>query len=509
MKPILYAALLFLNLNLFSQTYILDSSFGNSGTMRYASTTFAAKKGLLINNNYYFISSSSIAKINYSGQIVTGFGSNGYKLLTQANETLYLSDFIFQDNFFYIYGKTTNNTTGNVDIFICKIDESGNFDSSFGANGIVKLDFGLQETISGLLVEPTGSLYCIGTRFIAPESSDNSSLLLFKINANGSVNTTFNAAGYKEITLNIKTTGASIIPYNNSYLVLGSTKVSASPFVIQILITEVDANGTVNTSFGSNGFKTIPFAEGGVLASEIHEVQLLNNTLFMNLDVSLSWAGLSRKLSAYNLDTDQTLFYLGVNEYMSYNVSNDGILLSDYCVQCCATGTPSACDNTFKLKKLNLDGSLQTSFHLNGLYSYEFNYGGPFPTFGDSRPYVFIKGTDGKILIAGFVYAQFGTNGFSAIRISEGALGLDNLEASHNIAIFPNPFTDKIYFKPNGPIKAVEVYDFIGRKIAEPELKYESGIAVVGLSKITQKGTYLMKIITEEGEIITEKIIKN
>ncbi len=102
MKTILILIVFVFNINMFSQTYILDDAFGSSGIMKY-NKNIEVKNGLLVNNNYYFISTNAIVKIDYNGQIVSNYGVNGLKSLQQTNETLTITSFVFHNNFFYVY----------------------------------------------------------------------------------------------------------------------------------------------------------------------------------------------------------------------------------------------------------------------------------------------------------------------------------------------------------------------------------------------------------------------
>lgn len=513
MKKIILLIVLLFNLNLFSQTYVLDSSFGDLGTKQYNNGLYHVRNGLLVNNNYYFISTNTMTKMDYNGQIVTTFGTNGYKALQQTNETLTVVNFVFYNNYFYLYGSVKNNTTNNLDIYISKIDESGNYDSSFGTNGIVKLDFGLQENISSLAIESSGNLYCIGSR--NNESISNTSrLILFKIdNNNGSVNTLFNSNGFQEINLNLYTTGAEIIPYNSEYMLLGTaTEFDGTYNRTKMMITEVDSNGNINTTFGVNGFKIIPLANGGDYYNTIKKAEILNDILYINMNQGGAMLGDNENnLLIYNLVSSQVVSSVTHNQYFYNKVTNDGVLITSYCFSCCGTNY-HICNNTFELRKMNLDGSITTNFHINGVYSYEFAYPQPIPnvTFGgDSRSYLFIVEPNGKILIAGFVYNQGSTPGLSAIRIVEGPLGLNNAESTDTNLIYPNPFKNEIFFKNSLEITNIEVSDLSGRTIKNSSFKYDNNTNSINLSEINASGIYFIKITTKDGKVLIKKIVKN
>jgi len=49
----------------------------------------------------------------------------------------------------------------------------------------------------------------------------------------------------------------------------------------------------------------------------------------------------------------------------------------------------------------------------------------------------------------------------------------------------------------------------VGRKIIDPKYHNNDNIVTIDLADISNKGTYLVKIITAEDTIISKKIVKN
>jgi hypothetical protein len=302
----------------------------------------------------------------------------------------------------------------------------------------------------------------------------------------------------------MNTIGAAILPYNNSYMLVGSTKVS--DYIEQILITTVDSSGNILQDFGTSGFKTIPLVDGGVLSNIVNNLQLSNNVLYINMNEALYISGGFNRLLAYNLANDQIVFKRTFGEYFYHQVENDRILVTSYCLSCCSTN-PSSCNNVFNLTQLYLDGTTDSTFHIDGLYTYEFNYGPPMPNFGDSRSYLFIKDPNEKILIAGYMYPYMSSI-FSAIKIVEGQLGTGNPEIAKRTVFYPNPVDDKIYLDTDEVPKSVELFDLSGRKIAELKFQYDEGKISMELSNKIRSGTYLLKIVDIDNHTVMSKIIK-
>lgn len=87
-------------------------------------------------------------------------------------------------------------------------------------------------------------------------------------------------------------------------------------------------------------------------------------------------------------------------------------------------------------------------------------------------------------------------------------LSADSLADTDNeIALYPNPAFDKIYFnfRHQGPSKfTIEILDASGRKIAQPDIRYPSGIEQVISVNVTElaKGLYFLKITSDRRRII-------
>ena len=73
--------------------------------------------------------------------------------------------------------------------------------------------------------------------------------------------------------------------------------------------------------------------------------------------------------------------------------------------------------------------------------------------------------------------------------------------AAKSISIYPSPTSNNIYVTGNKKISAPELYNNNGQKVLQG-----SGNSM-DLTKITN-GVYILKIITDNGEISTSKIIK-
>lgn len=82
-------------------------------------------------------------------------------------------------------------------------------------------------------------------------------------------------------------------------------------------------------------------------------------------------------------------------------------------------------------------------------------------------------------------------------------VGLTNVELEKNvISLYPNPTKDKLYLNFELKINSVEVYDAIGKMLFK-----QTNSNFIDLNQYNE-GIYLLKAYTEQGTLITKKIIK-
>lgn len=499
MKSLSFLIILLFGLNCGAQNYGLDTTFGDNGIKRHRPITdFYPKNGLLINNNYYFISSNKIAKIDYNGNLVINFGTNGIVSITNTFKTYEISNFKFIDGYFYIYGTSKNATNNFQDIFISKIDENGNPDTTFGTNGMTNIDFGDNEILSDLIMEPNGRFLCLGTQILS-NNVNVSKLIYFKLSSNGSIDTSFDNNGYKSYSVNLnsatvqRTEGKSIRLFNGKYLFCGIHRtLEGSTRSEKLLLTTMNNDGTIDTTYGNGGYRLIHL-EGG-MTNILYDVQYINNDLYANYFYSFSFSTMGARVLKYDLTTNQTIFNRSSLFQTYLQVEPDGFYTSGS-ERC----DPPNCRRSYRLIKFLPDGNADTNFCANGNYNFRF----PENLFGDDSSYMHIKEANGKILITGI-----SQGGFSSIRIQEEALGNPEFE-SNTVSIYPNPFTNSLNISCDVAIKSLELFDLVGRKIEDSEFKVIDSNSYVVVPKISKTGMFVIKITSTDNKVLFKKVIKS
>jgi len=497
MKRLILIFTLLFNTCLFSQSYIPDSSFGNNGTSFNDGVYFYPIDVMLVNNNYYLISQKKICKLSYDGTIDSTFGGNGFVTLDSNDSEYFIRGFKYINDYFYIYG-SVNDADNNDDIFICKIDESGNFDSAFGTNNFATINFDGRETINDLVTDDNGNLFCIGSRdgYDANGENYSSVLIYFKINADGTLNTNFDNSGYKSLLLNNTSKGNYITQYGNNFLLVGKdNQLNNQARNETLFITLADINGNPVISFGTNGSATANLDTNSIC--NITDVQLKDNSLYVNFFHEQSTSQTGSNLLKYDLAANQVIFNNAVSYTYHMQVEASGIYITS--VNLCEPATEIFCERDFNLSKKLLDGNNDT-----GTIAYTYSFTPIEMGYTDDQSVKLYRDESGKILLAGVSTFQNGGSGFSLLRVQEEDLGMDAL-IENNVNVYPNPFHDIIIVDiAPGDIKNIEVMDISGRIINTPQAINNT----LNLTGIQQSGMYIIKVTTTANKTFIKKIIK-
>lgn len=68
--------------------------------------------------------------------------------------------------------------------------------------------------------------------------------------------------------------------------------------------------------------------------------------------------------------------------------------------------------------------------------------------------------------------------------------------------VFPNPFTNSLQIESNTTFKTMELYDVLGKQIINQPF-----VNQINTSKLAQ-GIYLLRLLTEDGEVLVKKVVK-
>lgn len=449
-----------------AQTIIPDNTFGTSGIYSFVNQTtgdsiiesIIQPDGKIIvagqringaNNSEVYVS-----RLNSNGTLDTTFGVNGFF-------TGYQNSSSYATNLYYVNDKIV--------IFypeqgvLVKLNSNGTPDTSFGTNGILAIGntlFGRETALIGNTLYATrenslnkidittgslstiliSSIYSIKSVYVGPngslllESLNNSTFtnLLTLVNPDGIINTTFGTNG--TITTNVSPT---LNDFENSY---DYVAVDNSNNIYYALTNESNLTGTVK-KFDVNGNSVSTFGTNGTY-------QFINN-IFSDLKI-----------------LSNQIYLSGIN----INGSNLNLFLA----------------------RLNSDGTLDNGFDNDGIYVFDTN---TLNEWAESLNVI----SPTTIIVAG---EYTGTNNTTFVGKFLVTPNLSTSEVKTNDLIwFENPVKSNITFKSNEKIEKIELYS-IGGKLVKTIYNNNSQISEL------VSGIYIAKIKLQNGQSVTKKIIK-
>jgi uncharacterized delta-60 repeat protein len=157
-----------------------------------------------------------------------------------------------------IFLQNANQSFDTPAYFIKRLLPNGNPDATFGKNGVVRLDYSFLNAygfINSAKIASDGKILLTG--FGVKNLTDTSSkIMTLRLNTNGTLDNTF---GTKGVAL-LSTSTAVIIGFtslllNDGKLLIGGSQANAGKF--ESVLTRLNTNGTIDNTFGKNGFFTL------------------------------------------------------------------------------------------------------------------------------------------------------------------------------------------------------------------------------------------------------------
>jgi hypothetical protein len=110
-----------------------------------------------------------------------------------------------------------------------------------------------------------------------------------------------------------------------------------------------------------------------------------------------------------------------------------------------------------------------------------------------------IVGTLGDLLdLTNFVYVDSIVFDNTAPTLGTANFGY----ANNTISLYPNPVMDVLNVSSSNSITKIEVYDFLGKKVASNNNASDVNVSALG------KGAYIVKVVQENGSVIAKQFIK-
>jgi len=250
-------------LSRWSQNGVLDTSFGNSGFVSFSQTGVFSNGGhyafkiaiqpddkiviMGLQQNDIFGNAYWVARLLPDGALDTSFNGTGYKDVTFGSVQDRATCIALQADGKILLGGTSGNTAQFFSV--ARLNSDGSYDNSFGTSGRVQIPFsGSESFVESMAVQPDGKIVLGG--YTVGGAKD---FALARINSNGSLDSTFGVNG--KVVTDLLVSYSTII---RDILIEPDGKIIVSgnysfEFNSRFCMVRYNANGTIDTSFGTNG----------------------------------------------------------------------------------------------------------------------------------------------------------------------------------------------------------------------------------------------------------------
>lgn len=298
--------------------------------------------------------------MGFPGELDRTFGPGGRTVLSFSSGNDSVEDMVLQPDGKIVIAATIGFYPGiSVSGGVTRLKADGTVDTNFGSSGRSVLTVaGFNTRVEGVALQPDGKVVVCGSAF---DAAGNGTILLARYLVNGELDLSFGTAG-KVLTQVGQNSNAldSAIQSNGKIVIVGIAN-------RDFLIARYNADGSLDSSFGSNGIFQNTFGPVGALASD---VELLSDGRILAtgyISDNPQQIAIVRYLSTGQLDTSFDLdgkvtvsFAPGINVGFDSAIQPDGkIVVSGY-HSADSTATFPA------LVRLNDNGSLDSSFGVGG-----------------------------------------------------------------------------------------------------------------------------------------------
>jgi uncharacterized delta-60 repeat protein len=525
----------------------LDNTFFNGGSGFTLSFNALNDKVsyMSISNNKLFISGNSETSIVENNLVFgrynlntftadTTFGTNGLKQQSLSHPTYeeVIKSVVQSDNKTIVLTKVyINNLFFNG---LQRFNENGTLDTTFGSNGKVALGFFFTE-FEGLAVDNASNILISGYQSLG-------SGVIVRITPAGALDATFGDQGitYLEESLDfIPRMHAIAIQSNNKIVIGGGNNVNG---IIDYLLVRLNANGTIDNTFGDNGISMVGLTN---VSEIINDIEVLSDGKILaigrtNENFANDFQAVILKFNSVGLldpsfnGTGKYFTERAVDFFMKgdIEVQTNGKILTTF----------EALSDDFILYRLNANGTLDTTFGSGGFtstfingndFSTQLHYNpvnqnitlvgttveietGKFAltryntngildsTFGDNGVVITDIGStsqvisaaptnNGKLVVSGWLYNQL-TDDYDQVLAKyylEEALNISTPE-DNLLAVYPSPAKEILYFKlpEQTTVKTYTLTDMSGKLIEKGNVSIQNGINLSNLSS----GMYLIQL---------------
>ncbi|WP_395053454.1 T9SS type A sorting domain-containing protein [Flavobacterium sp.] len=380
----------------------------------------------------------------------------------------------------------------NYKALIVRLNSNGSLDTTFGTNGFANFSTSDYSSVNDLKILSNGKILIAGYEAYTIGTTFSGNFMLARLNANGTTDTTFGTNGISNLgsTFADQEVLDKIEVQSDGKIVAAGTINNGSD--LDIVIFRYNSNGTFDTTFNGNGSTT--FASSG--SDRPNGLAIQNDGKIIILGQLNSLVKIARFTSSGAIDLSfdsDGIIDVNSND-MDY--SNALRLTQDQKIFIIGSTTLSEINVDFSTLKFNSNGSLDTTFANSGKLTTDF-----FSDYDEATSILITN--DNKLILCGIVFAPNNNSidfGLAKYYLDSN-LSNNETQISKSNLFYPNPAENTIYL--NETVKTVKLFTIQGKEIVI-DIKNNS----VDTSNLNA-GIYLLQLELENNKVINTKLIKN
>lgn len=462
----------------------------------------------------------AITRLKANGQLDSSFNSTGHLKFSGSNQpdAKELNNLVVLPDHKILYaGKSS--VSSNSKIIVFKINEDGSFDSSFGQNGVTHFSAGPGSfnSLSAMSAQSDNKVLLLASNFDYQTNIGG----IVRLNNNGSLDATFGNGGIMSGDLGFASNYISYsmikVLSDNSFLVTG-THLTNSPqdFIRVNFVAKFNADGTLQTSFGTNGKVILPISASERL-SFLNKYIDVDNNGFIYVNCSTN-GPVTPEVLVYKISpTGSIVTNYGQNGRLAIpGLHHDSWYYYDACIQdsnkLLVAGMIDTGNNAhYKIKRILEDGTEDltfagTSSEITGTRN-AFDH---FHFLGLQDSNKIILGGYGKKEKSGedllFPVVMRFTNAVEDGGTDTTVTSIQHVPGQNPIKIYPNPIHN--YFSVEGiyAMTDITIQDITGKTIFTQRLNNKAAQTIDCAQWLP--GIYLIRLKEKDGTVYTYKVSK-
>ena len=307
-------------------------------------------------------------------------------------------------------------------ILVQRYTSSGQIDATFGNNGTALVTGQAYEEGTSITVQPDGKIVGAGWDYNPYTQPNYGAIMLFRLNANGSMDASFGSAGTGVVSISDGYYGAKPFVRPDGKVLLVGTVRNSSTVPAHVFVARYHPDGTLDPAFGTGG--TVRHQVNGFSSSSSEAALQADGKIVVIGTTSDSAPDARTFLLRFNSDgtVDPQFAYSGIlpiGPNLMYYPSTVAVQADGKIV---ATGNnidELSHHNQFSIIRLSPTGSLDTTFGGDGLAGFVVNGGGLNNAYASDS----VIQPDGKILVTGYFgyYYSDSHEKISLIRVEGGS----------------------------------------------------------------------------------------